>query len=231
MMNASQLVPLIRKLRPPLLEDIDLTVMHEIVAAARERRFLANSIITNQGHPANHLYLVLSGGARSFFLTQAGRRLHVHTYPPGEMFGGMALVPRVSEYIVTTEAVKDSRVLIWERARIRSLAVRYPKLLDNALVIASDYLNMAVATQVALSCHTARQRLAEVLVNLASGVGHRVSGGIELEARNEDLASTASLTPFTVSRLMSEWHRNGLLKKSRGKVLLPFPERLLLQDL
>jgi len=230
-MPASPLLPLIRKLRPPFLEDLEPPVIQEILAAARERRFLDSSIITNQGHPASQLFMVLSGGARSFFLTQAGQKLHVHTYPPGEMFGGMALVPRVSEYIVTTEAVKDSRVLIWERAPIRALAVRYPKLLDNALVIASDYLNISIATQVALSCHTARQRLAEVLVNLASGVGHRVSGGIELVARNEDLASTASLTPFTVSRLMSEWHRNGLLKKSRGKVLLPFPERLLLQDL
>jgi len=98
------------------------------------------------------------------------------------------------------------------------------------LSIAANYLNVSIAAQVALSCHTARQRLAEVLVNLASGIGHRVSGGIELIVRNEELAAAANITPFTVSRVMSEWQRGGILAKSRGKVLVPSPERLLLQD-
>ena len=202
----------------------------EIIGAARLRRFLARSIITNQGHPASHIYLLVSGAARSFFLTQGGQKLHVYSYPAGEMFGAMALVARTANYIVSTESVKDSHILVWERESIRALASKYPQLLDNALTIASDYLNMTIATQVALSCHTARQRLAQVLVNLASGIGHRTSGGIELPAHNEDLAAASNLTPFTVSRLISEWQRGGLLTKSRGKVLLPSPERLLLQD-
>jgi len=230
-MTASEVSLLVKKLRPPFLDDVGPRAMTTILAAARPRRYLARSIITNQGHPANHIYMVLSGGARSFFLTQAGHRLHIYSFPPGEMFGGMALIARKSDYVVTTETVKDSNILIWERDVIRGLAEQFPKLRDNALTIAAEYLNASIATQVALSCHTARQRLAEVLVNLASGIGHRVSEGIELTLRNEDLASAAGLTHFTVSRMMSEWQRSGLVTKTRGKVLLPSPERLLLQDL
>ena len=229
-MTTSELTALVRKLRPPFLDDLVPLEIGTILAAARQRRFLANSVITNQGHPASHIFMILSGGARSFCLTQGGQKLHMHSYPPGEMFGGMALVPRPSEYVLSTEAVRDSYTLVWDRVRIRSLAGRYPKLLDNALSIAANYLNVSIAAQVALSCHTARQRLAEVLVNLASGIGHRVSGGIELIVRNEELASAANITPFTVSRVMSEWQRGGMLAKRRGKVLLPSPERLLLQD-
>jgi CRP-like cAMP-binding protein len=229
-MTTSELTALVRKLRPPFLADLVPLEISTILAAARQRRFLANSVITNQGHPASHIFMILSGGARSFFLTQGGQKLHMHSYPPGEMFGGMALVPRPSDYVLSTEAVRDSYTLVWARVRIRSLAGRYPKLLDNALSIAANYLNVSIAAQVALSCHTARQRLAEVLVNLASGIGHRVSGGIELIVRNEELAAAANITPFTVSRVMSEWQRGGILAKSRGKVLVPSPERLLLQD-
>jgi CRP-like cAMP-binding protein len=230
-MTASEVNAAIKKLRPPFFDALDPEALDDVLAAGRPRRFLARSIITNQGHPADHLFLVLSGGARSFFLTQGGQKLHVYSYPPGEMFGGMALVERRGEYFVTTEALKDTQTLVWERNTIRRIALQHPKLLDNALVIASDYLNVALATQVALSCYTARQRLAEVLVNLASGVGHRVSEGIELNVRNEDLANASNLTTFTVSRLMSEWQRSGLIEKTRGKVLLPAPERLLLQDM
>jgi len=230
-MTLHELVAAVQKVRPPFFDGLESPDIHTVLGLARQRHFLANSVITNQGHPASHLFMVLSGGAHSFFLTQTGQKIHVHWYPPGDMFGGMALVPRDSEYIVTTQAVKDSHTLSWDHVTIRSLATRYPKLLDNALVIASEYLNLAIATQVALACHSARQRLAEVLVNLASGVGHQVSGGIELAVRNEELAAAANVTPFTVSRLMSEWQRSGVIEKTRGKVLLSSPERLLLQDI
>jgi CRP-like cAMP-binding protein len=212
------------------LEGLGPPEINKILATARQRRFLANSVITNQGHPASHIFMVLSGGARSFFLTQGGQKLPSHFYPPGEMFGGMALLSRPSDYMMSTEAVRESHTLVWDRTTIRSLAAQYPKLLDNALLIASSYLNAALATQVALSCHTARQRLAEVLVNLACGTGRKVTGGIELAVRNDELAAAANITPFTVSRVLSEWQRSGILAKSRGKVLLPSPERLLLQD-
>lgn len=230
-MTASELEVAIRKLRPLFLEGVGLQVVREVLAGARQQHFLANSIITNQGHPANHFYMLLNGGARSFFLTHAGHKMQVHTYPSGDMFGGRAILSEPSDYLVSTEAVKDSYTLVWDRTTSRRLVERYPKLLDNALLIASSYLDLSIATNVALSCQTARQRLAEVLVGLASGAGHRVSGGIEVVVSNEELAAAANVTPFTVSRLMSEWQRSGMLSKSRGKVLLSAPERLLLQDL
>ncbi len=230
-MTTSELSASVRKLDPPFLAGLEPHEIHAVLSASRQRRFLANSVITNQGHPASHIFMILSGAARSFFLTPGGQKLHMHSYPAGEMFGGMALLSRASDYLLSTEAVRESHTLAWEHVKIRGLAEQYPRLLDNALTIASDYLNVSIAAQVALSCHTARQRLAEVLVNLASGIGHRVSGGIELAVRNEELAAAANITPFTVSRVMSEWQRGGVLAKRRGKVLLASPERLLLQDL
>ena len=229
-MTPSELVALIRKLRPTFLENLASSELKAVLADARQRRFLANSVITNQDHPASHIYLVLSGGARSFFLSQAGRKLHLHWYPPGDVFGAMALVKRSSTYIASTETFADSRVLVWDRNGIRDLAEQHPKLLDNALSIASDYMNLAIATQVSLTSHTARQRLALVLLNLASGIGHEVSGGIELKVRNEELASAANITTFTASRIMSEWERARMVRKSRGRVFIPSPERLLFED-
>jgi|SRR6516164_1807912 CRP-like cAMP-binding protein len=229
-MNASELAALVRKLRPPLLEGLEPVEINDFLAGARHRRFPANSIITHQGHPATQAFMVLTGGARSFFLTAGGQKVHIHWYPPGDIFGGMALVSRPSEYIASTEAVKNSHTLVWDRVSIRNLAAHYPKLLDNALSIAANYMNLAIATQVSLSCHTARQRLAVALANLASGAGHEVLGGVELVVRNEELAAAANITPFTASRIMSEWERDGMVRKSRGKVLLPYPERLLLRE-
>jgi CRP-like cAMP-binding protein len=95
------------------------------------------------------------------------------------------------------------------------------------LLTAADYLTLALAAHIALSCHDARQRLAQVLLDYARNFGTRVRNGTELEVTNAELAGAANLTLFTTSRLLNEWQRKGAILKSRGKVLLRYPERLL----
>jgi len=51
------------------------------------QRFLANSVTTNQGHPAIYPYMILTGGARSLFLNEAAQKIYIRWYPPGDMFG------------------------------------------------------------------------------------------------------------------------------------------------
>ncbi|MFY9939849.1 MAG: helix-turn-helix domain-containing protein [Silvibacterium sp.] len=58
-------------------------------------------------------------------------------------------------------------------------------------------------------------------------MSQRVSEGVELNVRNEELANEANITVFTASRLLNEWQRQGILTKSRGKVVLRSPEALM----
>ena len=122
--------------------------------------------------------------------------------------------------MVGTEMVKDSYVLVWHRSKIRALAVRFPRLLDNTLPIASDYLTWYLAAHLSLVCHTARQRLAHVLVSPTSGIGQQRRGGVQLDITNEQLANAANITLFTASRLLGQWQRSGAVIKSRGKIIL-----------
>jgi CRP-like cAMP-binding protein len=146
---------------------------------------------------------------------------------PGDVFGGASLLTEPADFIVNTEATMECVVLVWQRDVIRTIAANYPRILENSLSIACDYLVWYLATHLSLICHTARERLAHVLVSLAHGIGRRTPSGIILEITNEQLANTANITPFTVSRLLSEWQRVGLISKDRGKLLLYHPEQLL----
>jgi CRP/FNR family transcriptional regulator, nitrogen oxide reductase regulator len=138
-----------------------------ILAAAKERHFTANSVVVSQGNAASHLFLVTKGRARFFFNTQDGNKVILFWLTPGEIFGGAALLATSASYLVSTETVKDSSMLVWDRVTLRSLASRFPLLLENATLIAHDYLAWYVADHVALIGQTARQRLARVLVCLA----------------------------------------------------------------
>jgi CRP-like cAMP-binding protein len=211
-----------------LLEGLAPAEMQAILSAAKQRRFLAKSVITNQGNPAEHMFLLTKGRVRFFYTTQEGQKLLMLWLTPGEVFGGAALLSTPVEYIMSVEAVRDSTALVWDRAMLRRLAETYPRLLENGLMTAWDYLHWYTAAHVALTCHTARQRLAHVLICLSRAIGHPVAGGVELDVTNEELASSANITPFTTSRLLSEWRRNRAVEKHRGKIVLRSPERLFL---
>src|SRR5213075_170887 len=73
---------------------LDLKV---ILAAARLRHFTSNSVIVNQGNPADCLFLLTKGRARFFFNTQGGKKIILHWLTPGEIFGGAALLSTRSE--------------------------------------------------------------------------------------------------------------------------------------
>jgi CRP-like cAMP-binding protein len=199
-----------------------------VLAAATKRSYLANSVILNQGQSADYLFLLRTGCARHFHISEHGRKVILLWVQPGEILGAAALLPTPSTYIVSTEMVKDSSVFVWDRETVRELTRQYPSLLDNALSYAFDYLTWFLAAHLALSSATASERLANVVQSLAQGIGHKVPGGVQLDVTNEQLANAANISVFTTSRLMSEWCRNGIMKKERGKLILHSPHRLFL---
>jgi len=211
-------------LSSPLLLGLFPRDIDSILAAATQRHFLANTVVSSQGDPATSLYLLTNGRARYFFVTPEGRRILLRWLVPGDVFGGMAILSRPAFYLVGTELLKDSHVFAWDRAVIRGLAAQHPKLMDNALSIAADYIQWDLDLHATLNGGSARQRLAAILLGLARDIGQKVPGGLEIEVTNEDLAAAASLTLFTVSRLLSAWQRKGAVVKTRGKVLLRFSE-------
>jgi CRP-like cAMP-binding protein len=220
----------IDQLNSRFLEGLDKPELKSILAAARLQRFFANSVVINQGQPAEHVFLLTKGRARFFFITEDGQKRILLWLPPGGILGGRAIFPAPSSYLASAETVKESWALMWDRTTIRDLAVRYPRLLDNVMQTAFEYFAEQLESHRALTSQSARERLAYVLTTIAPRIGRRVSDGLELDVTNEELADTANITLFTTSRLLSEWQRSGDVLKSRGKLLLRRLERPLMSE-
>jgi CRP/FNR family transcriptional regulator, nitrogen oxide reductase regulator len=225
-MTNSEIAARVKELAPEFLEGLATSDLAVVLESATPRRFDARSLIAGEGHTADKLFLMIEGLARTFTTTREGEKVVLLWIPQGAASGGRALLSRPMEYLVSTEAVTDSVALVWGRSAILPLVRRYPRLLENALLIASDYLESYRDLHVATSFDSASQRVARVLGNLAKGIGQRGFEGTVLNISNEELANEANVTIFTVSRLLSEWHRKDLLVKSRGSVVVRSPEEL-----
>jgi CRP-like cAMP-binding protein len=229
-MTISRAVSILNREKPVFLEGLSRAEVQMVVAKAGVRRYAANDVITNEASGATHLFLLLEGAGHGYALTSRGEKIGLGWFPAGSIIGWSSLVSKPMDYVVSMEAAASSSALVWDRATIQSLAAALPRLLENAMRIAYEYVVTYRSLHLAALCDSAPQRLAQVLSQLATGMGHRVADGMELHIRNEDLASEAHVTIFTVSRQMREWERQGLVRKGRGRVVVRKPEALLRVD-
>jgi len=184
-------------------------------------------VILHQGDAAERFFLLTSGQGAHFVVTNEGRKVPLHWLTAGQIFGGATLLSVPSRFLAGTEVKTDSCALVWDRQTIRALASQFPLLLDNALSIAvTEHLALFMAARVSLSTEDASGRIARLLTSLACGIGRDGPDGIQIQIGNEDLAAGANVTPYTLSRSLAQWQRDGVLTKGRGSVVIRKPELL-----
>jgi CRP-like cAMP-binding protein len=217
------------KLHPRVFSGIPKAELDAIVSAATHRKFPPSSVVLQQEDPADRFFLLTSGRGRHFVITPSGQKVLLHWLTAGQIFGGVAVLPTPSHYLASTELLSDSCALVWDKKTIREFTSRSPRLLDNLLSIAvTEHIAWLITANVSLTSDDAQGRIAHMLISLACGIGKAGYDGIEIQVGNDDLAAGANVTPFTVSRSLRAWQREGVLKKGRGKVLLRRPELLMI---
>ena len=210
-----------------LFSGIDANHVKSIKDAATRREFEASRIIVVANEPADRLFLIETGNVDYYVTSDAGQDILLRRLAAGDVFGQAALLSSPIGYLGTAKAVHHVRVLEWNGRMIQQLAKTYPQIIENALRTALRYLALYAKRHIALVSNTAQERLASALSSLGSRTGHAVPSGVEVGIKNEDLASLADMSSFAASRILQDWDRKGIVEKSRGKVIIRSPEKLL----
>jgi CRP-like cAMP-binding protein len=227
-LTGTRVVGLPDRLRPRFFCGLTTTELSSILSAATHRHIPRSAVIVERDEPAERLFLLLRGQGRHFAVTLGGRKIILHWLTAGQFFGGITILTAPSRYLLSTEVVPASCVLMWDRKTMREFVSRFPILLDNAISSAvTEHFAWAVSARISLMSDDAVGRIANLVLSLASGIGKVRPDGVEIPVGNEELAAGANVTPFTVSRTLSEWQREGILTKGRGKLLLQRPELIM----
>lgn len=194
---------------------------------ATRRKLREGSLLFRQGDPAAGFYVLLSGRVKVSQTTSDGHETVMRFIAPGELFG---CVPLIGEdaYPGTARAVEPAEVLAWDASATRALLERYPKLVVNVLRTIGGRLREFQERLVEASTERVERRLARALVRLAHQAGRRTDAGIriELPITRAELAQMTGTTVYTVSRLLAEWQRSGIVATERRHILLRRPHGL-----
>ena len=201
-------------------QGLNQPVVDAVVAAGVFRHHSPGQMLTRTGEPATHVYLLLSGHAQSYVSTDMGKHLRTKCHNRGDLVGLRSLVPSVETYLFWTEVREPLDTLAWERDRIRQLCYQYPELFMNTIEVLSDFISDCCVQRRLMLASSAEVRLLWALRRLSRKFGRCSPRGMEFDITHEDLAEIAEVNAFTASRVLGQWQRRGLLKKSRGKVVL-----------
>lgn len=212
---------------PGLFSSFSDSNIADIMAAAVVRKFQAGQTIVRADDPGMLLFLLKTGSVDFHRVTPAGQQVLITRFSSGDTFGFVSLLAKPMGYIGTAEAVRDTELYVWEHAWLRHFAGKQPMLMENALRIGLEYIRLYSDRHLALVAGNAESRLRRTLSLLGSRTGQWHARGLELQITNERLASLADVGYFSTSRLLNKWKRMGAVEKSRGKVVILRPDRML----
>lgn len=210
-----------------LFKKLPPTELKDAMLAGCYRHVPKNSYLFHQDEPANYIFILVEGTIHLSQLTVQGQQVIMHYLSPGEEIGILALFPEQT-YPVTAFATTDSTLLCWPADTFNALIEQYPQLAINALQMMVKRFVVLQNQYRQLATERAEQRIARTLLKIASKSGQQNKHGIRLTPppSRQQIAEMTGTTLYTVSRICSQWERDGLVHTNRRWLQLKNQEAL-----
>ena len=205
-------------------DDLVLILENSIVRTIEE-----GSFFFLQGDEASHLYVLTSGQVKLMQSNPNGQQVNLRTIYPWQMFGALGATRGPgATYPATAQALENSTSLALASSFLYSMMKTRPYLSFDLMNLMTMYIQEMQARYRELATERVEQRVANALIRLAGQSGIKSTGeaGIELTFSRQDVAEMTGSTLYTISRLLSEWERKGIIKTGREKIRILKPHDL-----
>ena len=184
--------------------------------------------LLQQGAPVRDVYFIESGFVKSVYLDHSGSEIIVGLCLPGSMVGtASVIVQRPSPVTVATVSrCQLCRITAKEFLRLVKTNPQFAWYLQQEQ---SREIYRQVVRNVELGCHSARQRLEQLLWEMTSvpaAVKSRHEIKIRLPMKYWEIAELVSVTPEHLSRLLKQMQQEGLILRKRDWLTIPDRQRL-----
>lgn len=226
---------IVKQLDESLLSDIppfrrlSRAQIREILDLAAPRRFDEGQAVFEAGMTADRFFLLLDGVIRVIRTTPDGDQIIALHIAAGQLFGIAPALGHVA-YPATAQAAGECLVLSWPARLWSDFTAKYDGFATETYKTVGVRLDEMHDRLAELATLAVEQRVANALLRLVNQTGRKVDIGIEItfpvtRANISDLTGT---TLHTVSRLLSAWEKQGIVKSTRRHIVVTDPHRLVL---
>src|SRR5215210_5222607 len=206
---------------PVAPEGIGLEDFENAGIRAVERCFKARDVIFTPGDPDNQLYFLLEGTIRLYKLYGEFKEATTALLKDYGVFGKLSLVEGKSQDAFA-EAVTDVRVAGVRKSALTKAISHNPRLALELFACFSERLTQSDEVIDSLLHREVSMRLATLLLKLGERFGEENGTGITLDVRltQQELANMIASTREAVSKVMSEFQRDGTIEVQNRKITI-----------
>lgn len=207
-------------LTSPQFADLPPAVLAALQSISRVYTLQAGEILFYTNDRAQAFYIVESGSLRLVDI-KGSQDVALRVFGVGDVCGLMAITGE-GAYPAQVEAITASRVWgIWG-SEFRRLMFEFPELGVKMTDLLIHRLHTAHDRVRQMAIERVEQRLAKIVLTLVNQFGVPNADGktIDLPLSRQDLADLAGTTLETVSRVMREWEKKGVVRSLRLQVTL-----------
>lgn len=208
--------------RVPIFSGLTETELAFLAQRTVPRQFSAGETVFSEGQPCSGLYVVESGHVRIFKSSAGGREQVLSVDGPGSSVAELPVFDG-GNYPASVAAIEDSTLLFVSKQDFQALCLTHPQVALKVLRVVGARLRRLVGIIEELSFTTVRHRLAAFLVRLAKTSGTKTPAGMEfmLSVSNQEVASQIGTVRELVSRNLSRFQAEGLLKIDGRTIIIP----------
>lgn len=210
-----------------LFKNLSPAEVDAILQAGRQKKINAEEFYFMQDDPAEAFYVLLRGKLRLHQFTADGQQILLRIIVPVTPFGAVALAEN-ERYPVSAQALEPCTAIVWPKAALDQLLLRYPQLAINAVKILAEHVQEFQQRFSEIATQRVERRLARMILRLANQTGIKTERGVEvnLPLSRQDLAEMVGTTLYTVSRTLSQWETQGLIHSGRERLIILHPHGL-----
>lgn len=184
------------------------------------RRYARGSFIASPGSGGNTVFVVQEGRLR-VFLSGEDKELTLAFLEPGEVY--------CTHTRAWVEAVSDCALLMADTGHFQGRLLADPTLMPVTIRVFARLLSRSIDIIEDLAFRDVAARLANFLLGLARGADNRLQPGLRvpLQLRTEDIARLLGTSRQTVSSLINQLVRDGVIaREGRHTLVLLAPDEL-----
>jgi CRP-like cAMP-binding protein len=193
-----------------------------LLAAGSPVKFPDDGILVLQGDPGDGLYVLTDGMVKVTVAAESGTETMLAVRSRGDLIGEFAVLdgePRTA----TARAVGAVSAIRISRARFTEFGQRYPA--AQTTITKSLVAKMRAATERHAAERTcgARERVAQVLYELAEDYGEQAGGGavvIPLPITQSELGELAGVAVSTTERVLGDLRKEGVIATRYRKIAI-----------
>jgi CRP/FNR family transcriptional regulator/CRP/FNR family cyclic AMP-dependent transcriptional regulator len=212
----------------PLFESVGRLVLLALAQACEIQAGAKGDVLVREDDLATRgFYLILEGSAKVVLTGPDGREAVLALLEEGDFFGEMSLLdgdPRSA----TVRATTDIRLVLLRRPSFMELLQKHPEISIALLTALSARLRQANRKISALALSPVHARVSGAILQLAEFQGFRVKGQVVIHDRptQQEIAEMASTTRETVSRVLGQMQKDGLIQLDGRELVILDEEKL-----